>query len=138
MLFNRSGKSPLEVKSSISEDQRIISVYYESEIKFTDITNKLYRILNQLAPFGPKNSSPIFISKNVVDSGYTKRIGKGKDHLRINIKHINRFISGIGFGMGRFFKKIQEHPSFDICYSIEENEWNGKKSLQLRIKDIKI
>ena len=124
------------VCETITEDQLMPKINIDKEIDINLIDAKLYRIIKQFAPFGPKNNPPIFISKNVVDGG-AKRIGKGKDHLRINVKRINKFISGIGFGMGAFFKKIQENPSFDVCYSIEENEWNGKKNLQLRIRDIK-
>ena len=57
--------------------------------------------------------------------------------MRINVKRTRNSIAGIGFGMGNLFENIKDKQAFDVCYSIDENEWNGKKSLQLRIRDIK-
>ena len=64
-------------------------------------------------------------------------MGEDKNHLRINVKRTNNSIAGIGFGMGNLFEKIKDNQSFDVCYSIDENEWKGKKSLQLRLRDLK-
>jgi len=121
----------------ITEDQLIPKINIDKEIDIDAIDDKLYRIIKQFAPFGPKNLSPIFISKNVVDNGYGKRVGEDKSHLRISVKRTSNAIAGIGFGMGNLFENIKDNQSFDVCYSIDENEWNGKKSLQLRIRDIK-
>jgi len=125
------------VCETITEDQLIPKINIDKAIDIDAIDDKLYRTIKQFAPFGPKNLSPIFISKNVVDNGYGKRVGEDKNHLRINVKRTNNSIAGIGFGMGNLFENIKENQSFDVCYSIDENEWNGKKSLQLRIRDIK-
>ena len=95
------------VKSSISEDQRIKSVYYESEIKFTDITNKLYRILNQLAPFGPKNSQPLFVTHKCLDTGGSRLVGKEKNHLRLEVVDNDGVeISGIAFSKAKHILEI--------------------------------
>ena len=67
---------------------------------------------------------------------YAKQIGADKSHLRINAKTTAGSLAGIGFGMGEFFKNIKDYQEFDICYSINENEWNGRKSLQLMIRDL--
>ncbi len=125
------------VCETITEDQLILKINIDKVIDIDAIDDKLYRTIKQFAPFGPKNLSPIFISKNVVDNGYGKRVGEDKSHLRINVKRTSNSIAGIGFGMGNLFENIKDNQSFDICYSIDENEWNGKKSLQLRIRDIK-
>ena len=108
------------------------------EIDINDVDKKLFRIIKQFAPFGPSNLSPIFISKAVVDNGYAKKLGFDKSHLKINIKTINGSMPAIGFGMAKeSFDKIKSPQVFDICYSIQENEWNGKKNLQLNLVDIK-
>ena len=73
----------------------------------------------------------------MIDNGYGKQVGEEKTHLRINAKKNKGAIAGIGFGMGEYFEIIKDNQTFDVCYSIDENEWNGKKSLQLRIRDIK-
>ena len=102
-----------------------------------EVISKLFRIIKQFSPFGPQNLSPIFVSRSVVDNGYGKRIGADKSHLRINTKTASGPLAGIGFSMGDAFEKIKDYNEFDICYTISENEWNGRKTLQLRLRDLK-
>ena len=125
------------VSESITEDQLSPKINIDKVIDIDAVDDKLYRIIKQFSPFGPKNLSPIFVSKGVIDNGYGKQVGEDKTHLRINAKKNKRAIAGIGFGMGEYFEIIKDNQTFDVCYSIDENEWNGKKSLQLRIRDIK-
>jgi len=125
------------VSESITKDQLTPKINIDMVIDINDADNKLYRIINQFAPFGPSNLSPIFVSKGVIDNGYGKKVGEDKTHLRINAKRSKGTIAGIGFGMGEYFEIIKNNQIFDVCYTIDENEWNGKKSLQLRIRDIK-
>ncbi len=125
------------VSSTITEDQLTPKVNIDKIIAIDAVDDKLYRIIKQFSPFGPKNLSPIFASKNIIDNGYGKQVGADKSHLRINAKRSQDAIAGIGFGMGHYFPEIKEEQAFDICYSIDENEWNGRKSLQLRLRDIK-
>ena len=125
------------VSETITKEQLTPKINIDKVIDIDAVDDKLYRIIKQFAPFGPQNPSPIFISKGVIDSGYGKQVGEDKSHLRINVKRTSNSIAGIGFGMGNLFEKIKDNQSFDVCYSIDENEWNGKKSLQLRIRDIK-
>jgi single-stranded-DNA-specific exonuclease len=125
------------VSESITEDQLTPKINIDKIIDIDAVDDKLYRIIKQFSPFGPKNLSPIFVSKGVIDNGYGKQVGEDKTHLRINAKKSKGAIAGIGFGMGDYFEIIKDNQTFDVCYSIDENEWNGKKSLQLRIRDIK-
>jgi single-stranded-DNA-specific exonuclease len=136
-LFQFIEEFEKSVCETITEDQLIPKINIDKAIDIDAIDDKLYRIIKQFAPFGPKNLSPIFISKNVVDNGYGKRVGEDKIHLRINVKRTSSSIAGIGFGMGNLFENIKDKQDFDVCYSIDENEWHGKKSLQLKIRDIK-
>ncbi len=125
------------VSETITEDQLSPKIAVDMEIDINDVDEKLFRIIKQFAPFGPLNLAPAFISKAVIDTGYGKKLGADKFHLRINAKTVTGSIGGIGFGMGDFFDNIKDYQEFDICYAIEENEWNGKKSLQLMLADIK-
>tara|TARA_B100000925_G_scaffold288701_1_gene270210 strand:- start:930 stop:2627 length:1698 start_codon:yes stop_codon:yes gene_type:complete len=114
---------------------REISV--EREICFESINPKFIRILNQFQPFGPSNQAPIFLSKNVEIAGVVQNVGKNNEHLKINVmQDTQNIFSAIGFNLS---KKINEMDTsnFDIVYTIEENNWNGKKSIQLNIKDLK-
>ena len=126
------------VSQSITEDQLSPKIDVDMEIDIDAIDGKLFRIIKQFSPFGPQNLSPIFVSRNVVDNGYGKRIGADKSHLRINTKTASGSLAGIGFSMGDAFEKIKDYNEFDICYSINENEWNGRKKLQLMLNDLKV
>jgi single-stranded-DNA-specific exonuclease len=113
-------------------------VYIDAEINFTEITPKFYRILKQFAPFGPGNMTPVFMTQNIIDTGKGKRVGEDKSHLRVVIKQGNSTqITGIGFGMGDKHDIACEGKPFKAAYVIDENEWQGNVSLQLRLKDIK-
>lgn len=125
------------VSETIIEDQLSPKIDVDMEIDINDVDEKLFRIIKQFSPFGPSNLSPRFISREVIDNGYGKKLGANKSHLRINVKTANGSIAGIGFGMADSFDKIKNDQKFDMCYSIEENEWNGKKTLQLMLANIK-
>jgi len=126
------------VSESITEDQLSPKIDVDMEIDIDAVDDKLFRIIKQFSPFGPQNLSPIFVSRCVVDNGYGKRIGADKSHLRINTKTASGSLAGIGFNMGNVFEKIKDYNEFDICYSINENEWNGRKNLQLMLNDLKV
>ena len=100
--------------------------------------SKFYKVLKQFAPFGPDNLAPIFYTENVRDSGYSRIVGS--NHLKLSIFHpdISSLpYSGIAFQQGEYYPLISKGMAFSICYHIEENDWNGKVSLQLAVKDIR-
>lgn len=112
-------------------------ILISGEIKLEKIDDKFWSILKQLAPFGPGNRNPVFVSKNVKDTGYS-RVLKEK-HLRLNITQDGKkAIQGIAFGMGKYYESINSGKAFDICYTIQENKWREITNLQLMIKDIKL
>lgn len=126
------------VSSTLSEDMMIPEIEIDDCINLSDINSKFHNILKQFAPFGPGNMSPIFQTDNVKDAGYSKVVGT--NHLKLSIiSHDSSSfpISGIAFQLGEYLPFIQKGLPFSICYHIEENEWNGKTTLQLNVKDIK-
>ena len=126
------------VKSNISPESKKPSIEYDLDINFNDISPKLLRIINQMAPFGPKNPRPVFATHNCIDTGRTRIVGDDKIHLQLDIFDPTGIrLSGIGFGLGYLLKEIKKASSFSVLYTIEENEFRGDKSLQLKIKDIK-
>jgi len=126
------------VKDTISEESRTPEIKIDLEIEFSDITPKFYRILKQFGPFGPQNMSPVFMAKNIKDTGYSKKVGADEDHLKLSLIDENGVkFNGIGFNLGKWHTKISKGNLFDIVFSIDENYWNGNTSLQLIIKDIK-
>lgn len=125
-------------KENISPECKIPSIEYDLDIKFNDISQKLLRIINQMAPFGPKNMRPVFATHNCKDTGRTRIVGNDKTHLQLDISDSTgvRF-SGIAYGLGYLLNEIKEANSFSVLYTIEENEFRGNKNLQLKIKDIR-
>jgi len=127
------------VKATIPPELRVPELRYDSEITFDKITPKFHRILKQLAPFGPGNMTPTFISKNIRDTGWGKPVGGDKTHLKVNLEdpETRIAISGIGFSLAEKFTQIKKGDTFDVAFSIDENTWQGNTSLQLMLKDLK-
>ena len=113
-------------------------ILIDAEIDFSNIDTKLMRILNQFEPFGPLNMTPVFISKNVKDTGYAKTIGQNNEHLKLFVKQNNSDgIAAIGFGLGQKLQLIENKHPFETVYTIDENEFNGEINVQLKIKDLR-
>lgn len=125
------------VSENITPEQQIPVILVDIELKFSEIEAKFYRILKQLAPFGPGNMSPVFVTKNVCDNGASALVGKNKEHLKLEIKdEFGTVCTGIGFSMMHHYQRIKKNEKFTICYSIDENIFQGKSSLQLKVKEI--
>ncbi|QZK91534.1 single-stranded-DNA-specific exonuclease RecJ [Flavobacterium sp. CHNK8] len=130
-----------EVKNTIHPDLLTPEIAVDAEINFTDITPKLIRILKQFEPFGPQNMTPIFLTQNIKDTGYGKTMGQEDDHLKLFVKQSRSLgtegLAAIGFNLGNKIELTAHQKPFQAVYCIDENEWNGKVSLQLRLRDIK-
>ena len=124
------------VSRQIQSDQQERTLRIDMEIPIEEITPKFYRIINQMAPFGPGNMRPVLLSKRVKDRGNAKLVGSDKTHLKCSFVAGNQSINAIGFGLGNALEVIQSSES-DIAYVVDENEWNGETSLQLILKAIK-
>lgn len=127
-----------EVKNTIHPDLLIPEIAVDFELDFSDINEKFMRILKQFEPFGPENMTPVFMSKNIVDSGYAKTLGNDAEHLKVFVKqnHSPNF-NAIGFGLGKKIDIVKNKNPLDAVYVVEENEWNGNVSLQLQLRDIR-
>ena len=128
-----------EVEKSISDTQMIPEIEIDMEIELGNITPRLFRILKQFAPFGPENNIPIFCSKRLMDTGFARTVGS--KHLKLSAVSIEKSsfpFDCIGFGLAEHQKDVSRGSMFDICYQIDENDFQGKASLQLNLKDLKI
>ena len=126
------------VQERILDSQKAPVMHYDAELTLNTISSKLYRILIQMAPFGPKNMKPVFVSHNCIDKGGSRLVGKDQDHLKLEmVDSSGTVIQGIGFGLGQHHSKVKQKNPFSILYTLDENEFNGIVSLQLVIKDIK-
>ncbi len=126
------------VRETIHPDMLTQEICVDAEINFSDITPKLARILKQFEPFGPQNMTPVFMTRNISDSGYGKTLGADQEHLKLFLKQVDsESFPAIGFGLGKKIGLIKDKQSFEAVYCVDENEWNGTVSMQLRLKDIR-
>jgi single-stranded-DNA-specific exonuclease len=124
------------VSKTITQELLTPEILIDAEIELSEITPKFFRIIQQMAPFGPMNMKPTFKTTAVRDNGYGKQVGADKIHLKLNIISgaDKKTYNAIGFNLGNKLDLIQN--DFDIAYALDENEWNGVKSIQLLLKDI--
>ena len=127
------------VQETIAPEWLEPEISIDAIVDFDEITPKFTRILKQFEPCGPQNMTPVFVSKNVVDTGYGKPMGKEEEHLKLFVRQNNsEGIPAIGFGLGKKYEIVKNKRPFEAAYCIDENEWNDKIELQLRLKDIRI
>lgn len=132
------------VSEHIQPHQKAPIIHVDAEILLADITPQFFRILQCLEPYGPGNPRPIFVTRNLINYRYTKRVGKQGEHLKLNVtdRSINTagslvFIDGIAFHQGDFAPLLQNGQAVDVCYRLEENFYNGHVSIQMQVEEIK-
>ena len=127
------------VEQSLQVDSMVPEIEIDAQIDFGQhITPKFLRILKQFSPFGPENNMPVFMSRNLVDTGFPRIVGT--NHLKFNaisLESRSRSYPAIGFQLGGSFPRVKAGESFALCYTLEENYWNGKTEIQLNVKDLK-
>jgi single-stranded-DNA-specific exonuclease len=105
------------------------------EIGFDQITQGLYEGLSNFNPTGLGNPNPSFLTRNV-EVLEARTVGQGEKHLKLKLKQNEHSFDAIYFGGGKTYSKLCPHHQIDTVYSVEDNLWNGNKSLQLKIKDL--
>jgi len=124
------------VSATIHPELLIPEIVIDSEINFSDIQWPFYNILQQMEPFGPENLRPVFVAKKVWNTGYSKIVKE--EHIKFSLKQNNTVFAGIGFKMVDKFHLLQMNKPIDVVFKIDENEWNGNKTLQLRVIDLRL
>jgi len=126
------------VAQTIDKQLLIPEIKVDSILSLHEITPKYYRILRQFSPFGPGNMTPVFMSERLKDTGFGKCVGEDDKHLRVTVTQSGEEkVVGIGFNLGEKKELISNRKLFKAVYTIDENHWQGKTSLQLKLKDIK-
>jgi single-stranded-DNA-specific exonuclease len=127
------------VYSTITEEQLVPRIFIDTELSFAEINDEFFRIMSQFQPFGPENMSPVFISRKVCDNGTGRMVGSSGEHMKLNLcqEDCQRTLPSIAFCQANHYEYIKSGNPFDICYSIEMNEFRGSRTLQLNIRDIK-
>jgi single-stranded-DNA-specific exonuclease len=128
------------VNSTITEEQLVPRIFIDTELSFSEINDEFFRTMSQFQPFGPENMSPVFVSRNVFDTGSGRMVGSSGEHLKLDLCQEStgqKSFSAIAFSQANHFEYIKGGNPFDVCYSLEMNEFRGNRNLQLNIRDIK-
>ncbi|MCX7953978.1 MAG: single-stranded-DNA-specific exonuclease RecJ [Bacteroidales bacterium] len=140
-LFNFINKFE-EVARSLLKDEDIEPfIEVDGILNFNEIDKKFYNLLNRFEPYGPGNNRPIFITKNVKDTGRGRAVGYENKHLKLELVQKNNceyFFPAVAFNFGKYATSLAEYSEFNICYSIDRNFYNNKEELQIRIRDFEI
>lgn len=128
------------VSKTITPEMLLPQIDIDARISLDDITEKFFSVLKQFQPFGPGNMSPVFMAENVYDSGEARLVGSEKEHLKLTLvqEGSTQKFDAIAFQMAEYYKPIHYGQPFDACFAVHENNFKGKITLQLRVKDIKL
>lgn len=124
------------VQAQIKPEQLIPVINIDSVIQFSEINPTMFNILCQMEPFGPDNMRPVFMASRVSDTGFSKIVKE--QHIRFVVKQQNISFTGIGFNMASKFHLLQQQQPVDLVFSLDENDWNGEKNIQLKMIDLRI
>jgi single-stranded-DNA-specific exonuclease len=124
------------VSSTIDPRLLIPELIIDAEITFKNINEKFFKIINQMEPYGPGNLRPVFITKKVQNTEWTRIVKE--QHIRFVVKNENITLTGIGFNLAEKFSLCEKNKPIDLVYTIDENEWNGQTNLQLKVIDFRI
>ena len=128
------------VAKTITPNQLTPQIDIDTYMKFEEITPEFLACLHKFTPFGPGNQKPIFCTRNVMDFGTSKLVGKNLEHIKLELvdNSSGTVINGIAFNMKQYFDYIKSGKAFDICYTIEENKHpNNTSQYQLFVKEIR-
>jgi single-stranded-DNA-specific exonuclease len=130
----------LFAQQNLDTEQMTPTLDIDLELTLSQINQKLFNELKTLNPHGPDNQKPVFVSHNVRDAGTSRLVGKNMEHLKLSLidETVRSSVPAIAFGKYQFGKEILSGAPFDICYTIEENTYNGNTTIQLMIRDIKM
>lgn len=108
----------------------------DGELEFSQINAKLYRTIQRMEPFGPLNPKPVFVARHITDSGESRLVGEDKSHLKCTFYQHGIKMQGIGFKLGHHAQYVQSGAPFEIAFTLSENRWRGKSTIQLQVVDI--
>lgn len=128
------------VENSLADELREEEIVIDAEINLNDLSAKNLRILKQFEPHGPGNMHPVFLTKNLFDTGgYAKAIGKEKEHLKMYLKQNDSAVmDAIAFGEGNRLNEVNQEQRMTVVYSLSENNWQDQTNWQMQIKDFRM
>ncbi|MEI8142250.1 MAG: single-stranded-DNA-specific exonuclease RecJ [Chitinophagia bacterium] len=123
------------VAERITPDQMVPEISINAQLPLDQISMQFFQIIAQMEPFGPDNMRPIFIAKNVRDTGYSKLVKEA--HISFNLTQGNNSVRGIGYNMPDKIDIVKSGQPFDVVFQLQLNEWQGTQSVQIQVMDLK-
>jgi len=137
--FNSFKKKFIQVANGkISTDDLIPTIYVDSILNLEELNSRMIKFLNAMEPYGPGNMRPVFVTNNLSIDGIPKLLGRDQNTLKFSVKQNKTPFESIGFNMAEHYEKLIQNKPIDIAYVVGENMWNGQKTIQLELKDIKL
>jgi single-stranded-DNA-specific exonuclease len=124
------------VAATITEELLIPEIIIDAEVELKELTATFYKILLQMEPFGPANARPVLIVKGVYNTGHSKIVKE--NHIKFSLTRDNYTFTGIGFNMANKFHLLEQRQPVDIVFTLDENDWNNQKNLQMRVIDLRL
>ena len=125
------------VQEHLGTEKQEPELHIDKEVQLEELTPSFYQILRQFAPFGPENPSPLFSSRGLTDAGRSRKVGQDQTHLKAEFNQNGTLFGGIGFSLADRLSDMADQQAVDVVFSLEENQWQGRTSLQLEIKDLR-
>lgn len=125
------------VQEHLGTEKQEPELHIDKEVLLEELTPSFYQILKQFAPFGPENPSPLFSSRGLTDTGRSRKVGEDQTHLKAEFNQNGILFGGIGFSLADRLSDMADQQAVDVVFSLEENQWQGRTSLQLEIKDLR-
>jgi len=137
--FNSFKKKFIQVANDkISTDDLIPTIYVDSILNLEELSDRMIKFLNAMEPYGPGNMRPVFVTNNLSIDGIPKLLGRDQNTLKFSVKQKKTPFESIGFNMAEHYEKLIQNAPIDIAYVVGENYWNGQRTIQLELKDIKL
>lgn len=132
------------VLEAVSENTLEPCVDIDAEMRLSELDDRFWAVLKQFEPFGQDNPAPVFVARNLDIMGPVAGVGRKRDHVKFSVREAGSshpVRNAIGFGLGKYLQELSEAQAtqqpIDLAFSIEENNWNGRTSLQLNVVDIR-
>ena len=137
--FNSFKKKFIQVANDkISTDDLIPTIYVDSILNLEELNSRMIKFLNAMEPYGPGNMRPVFVTNNLSIDGIPKLLGRDQNTLKFSVKQNKTPFESIGFNMAEHYEKLILNAPIDIAYVVGENYWNGQRTIQLELKDVKL
>mgnify|MGYP000205635011 FL=1 len=137
--FNSFKKKFIQVANDkISTEDLIPTIYVDSILNLEELNSRMIKFLNAMEPYGPGNMRPVFVTNNLSIDGIPKLLGRDQNTLKFSVKQNKTPFESIGFNMAEHYEKLIQNAPIDIAYVVGENYWNGQRTIQLELKDIKL